>query len=59
MLFSVRFRFVYMVGLAAYTFVNVLLMEGLTFYGLPIATPYVLALFVVSVVLIWEGNRLI
>lgn len=59
MLFSIRFRYVYMVGLAAYTFVNVLLMEALAFYGLPVEKPYVLALFLVSVVLIWEGNRLI
>jgi hypothetical protein len=48
-----------MLGLAVYTFVNVLLMEALPFYGLPVAQGYVLLLFVVSVVLIWEGNRLI
>ena len=59
MLFSLRLRYVYMLGLAAYTFVNVQLMEALPYYGLPVAQGYVLLLFVVSVVLLWEGNRLI
>ena len=59
MLFSLRLRYVYMLGLAVYTFVNVLLMEALPYYGLPVARSYVLLLFVASVVLIWEGNRLI
>ncbi|WP_046243886.1 sensor histidine kinase [Hymenobacter terrenus] len=59
MLFSLRLRYVYMLGLAVYTFVNVLLMEALPYYGLPVANGYVLLLFVVCVVLIWEGNRLI
>ncbi len=48
-----------MLGLAAYTFANVMLMEALPYYGLPVAGGYVLALFVVCVGLIWEGNRLI
>ncbi|SFQ36141.1 sensor histidine kinase [Hymenobacter arizonensis] len=59
MLFSIRLRYVYMLGLAGYTFVNVLLMEVLPFYNLPVEKSYVLALFVVSVVLVWEGNRFI
>lgn len=59
MLFSIRLRFVYMLGLGAYTFVNVLLMEALPFYELPVANGYVLGLFLLSAILIWEGNRLI
>lgn len=59
MLFSLRLRYVYMLGLAVYSFVNVLLMEALPYYGLPVAAGYVLLLFVVSVGLVWEGNRLI
>ncbi|MBD2770157.1 histidine kinase [Hymenobacter sp. BT664] len=59
MLFSLRLRYVYMLALAVYTFSNVLLMEALPFYGLPVAQTHVLLLFVVSVALIWEGNRLI
>ncbi|MBC8083911.1 MAG: histidine kinase, partial [Hymenobacter sp.] len=59
MLFSTRLRYVYMLGLGAYTFANVVLMEALPYYGLPVAGGYVLVLFLVCVVLIWEGNRLI
>ena len=59
MLFSVRLRYVYMLGLGAYTYLNVLLMEALPYYGLPVPTGYVLLLFLVSVALIWEGNRLV
>lgn len=59
MLFSIRLRFLYMLGLGAYTFMNVLLMEALPFYGLPVANRYVLGLFLLSATLIWEGNRLI
>lgn len=59
MLFSTRLRYVYMLGLGAYSFVNVVLMEALPFYGLPVPYAYVLGLFLVCVTLIWEGNRLI
>jgi len=59
MLFSLRLRYVYMLLLAGYSFANVLLMEALPYYGLPVAQANVLLLFVGSVVLIWEGNRLL
>lgn len=59
MLVFIRLRHVYMLALALYTFVNVLLMEALPYYGLPVEQSYMLVLIVVSVVLIWEGNRLI
>jgi two-component system LytT family sensor kinase len=59
MLFSVRLRYVYILGLGAYTCLNVLLMEALPYYGLPVPAGYVLLLFLVSVALVWEGNRLI
>ncbi|OGX82863.1 hypothetical protein BEN49_13255 [Hymenobacter coccineus] len=58
-MFSIRLRYVYMLALAAYTFVSVLLMEALPYYGLPVEQSYTLVLFALSVVLIWEGNRLI
>ena len=59
MLFSTRLRYFYMLALGAYTFLNVLVMEALPFYGLSVASGYVLVLFLVCVTLIWEGNRLI
>ncbi|MCP1386270.1 sensor histidine kinase [Runella salmonicolor] len=57
-MFSIHNRFVYMILLGLYSFLNTLLVEAFDHY--PISTPksVILALFVLVVIGIWEGNRI-
>jgi len=58
-MFATRYRLLYALLLGAYSGANVLFMEALGSYGLPVAPAYLLGLFAVVVALIWEGNLLI
>jgi len=58
-MFSNRYRYALILLLAVYTYTNVLFMEVMHYYGLSVPTGWVLALFVVVVALIWEGNHLV
>ena len=58
-MFRTRFRLAYALALAGYTWANVLFMEALVHYALPVAPGYLLLLFGAVVVLLWEGNRLV
>ena len=58
-MFATRYRLLYALLLGVYSGGNVLFMEALGSYGLPVAPGYLVGLFGVVVVLIWEGNRLI
>ena len=58
-MFSIRYRFLFMILLAGYSFVNTLLVESFEHY--PIITPrlVILLLFLVLTIAIWEGNRIL
>ena len=58
-MFSHRYRYLFIGLLAVYSFGNVLYMEALEYYGLHAHRLYVLLLFVLMSLLIWEGNRLV
>jgi sensor histidine kinase YesM len=58
-MFSHRYRYPFIALLAVYSFGNVLYMEALEYYGLHAHRLYVLLLFLLMSLLIWEGNRLI
>jgi hypothetical protein len=58
-MFANRYRYALILLLAVYTYTNVLFMEVMHYYGLAMPAGWVLALFVVTVGLIWEGNHLV
>lgn len=58
-MFSTRYRLVYALALGGYTGLNVLFMEALVHYELPVAPGYLVGLLAAVVLLVWEGNRLI
>ncbi len=58
-MFSYRYRYVWILLLAVYSFVNTLYVEAPVYYQLPVAEWELLAFFGTVILLIWEGNRLI
>jgi two-component system, LytTR family, sensor kinase len=58
-MFSNRYRYGFIALLAGYSFLNVLYMEALEYYGLHAHRAYVLLLFGLMILFIWEGNRLV
>ncbi len=58
-MFSTRYRLAYALVLAGYTWTNVLFMEAVVHYGLPVAPANLLLLVGAMVLLLWEGNRLV
>ena len=58
-MFANRYRYLFIALLGGYSFVNVLYMEALEYYGLHPARGYVLVLLLIAAFLIWEGNRLV
>ncbi|MCU0353840.1 MAG: histidine kinase [Cytophagales bacterium] len=57
-MFAHRYRYGFVVLIAAYSYVNTLYVEALEYYRIPLAGWEVLALFAFMVTAIWEGNRL-
>jgi two-component system, LytTR family, sensor kinase len=57
-MFAHRYRYLFVLLLGGYSFVNTLYVEALAHYGLPMNLGELLAYLVVLVLLIWEGNRL-
>ena len=58
-MFSIRYRFWFMILLGGYSFLNTLLVESFEHYPIVTAKPVILALFLVLTIAIWEGNRLL
>lgn len=58
-MFSNRYRYALALALAVYTWANVLFMEAVVRYDLLVAPRYLLLLFGATVLLLWEGNRLV
>lgn len=56
-MFSIRYRFVYMILLGVYSFSNILLVEAFDHYPIKTAKTVLLFLFIGVVIGIWEGNR--
>lgn len=56
-MFSIRYRFVYMILLGAYSFTNILLVEAFDHYPIKTGKPALFLLFIAIVIGIWEGNR--
>jgi two-component system, LytTR family, sensor kinase len=55
--FSVRYRYLYILLLAGYSFFNILFTVGNQFFDFKIETPYLFAVLFVVVVGVWESNR--
>ncbi|MCY7359085.1 MAG: histidine kinase [Rudanella sp.] len=53
------YRYLFMLLLAVYSFVNTLVVSVFVYYPLPVGQVEVAALFLLFTVAIWEGNRLI
>jgi sensor histidine kinase YesM len=58
-MFAHRYRYLFVLMLGGYSFVNTLYVEALAHYGLSMSLVELLAYFIVLVLLIWEGNRLV
>lgn len=56
-MFSIRYRFVYMIFLGAYSFTNILLVEAFEHYPIKTGKTELFLLFIAVVIGIWEGNR--
>lgn len=56
-MFATRYRYLCILALAGYTWANVLFMEALVHYALPVGPGPLLLLFGAVVLLLWEGNR--
>ena len=58
-MFSTPYRYLFMLLLAGYSFLNTLSVDAFDHYPIPVGRAEVAALFVVITVGIWEGNRLL
>lgn len=56
-MFSTRYRFVFILLLGAYSFLNTLLLESFDYYKIEVEKWYIFLLFLGVTGLIWEGNR--
>ena len=58
-MFAHRFRLVYILLLAAYSFFNILFTGGDNFFTFPISRYHLFAIILLMVALVWESNRLL
>ncbi len=58
-MFAHRYRYLFILLLAVYSFVNTLYVEALVYYQIRLPSGFVLAVFVGIVGLVWEGNRIL
>lgn len=58
-MFSIRYRFAYMILLGAYSFTNILLVEAFDHYPINTGKTELFLLFIAVVIGIWEGNRML
>jgi len=58
-MFSIRYRFLFMILLGGYSFLNTLLVESFEHYPIVTPKPVIFLLFLVLTITIWEGNRLL
>lgn len=58
-MFAHRYRYAFILLIAAYSYINTVYVEVLTYYHIPLATWEVLLFFTLIVFGIWEGNRLL
>ncbi|HBH24018.1 MAG TPA: sensor protein lytS [Cytophagales bacterium] len=59
MIFSVKYRYLYILLLSAYSFFNILFTEGYRLFGHAIQWYYLFSTLFILVVLIWESNHLL
>lgn len=58
-MFAHRFRYVYILLLAAYSFLNILFIGGDGLFNFPISQYHLFAIILMMVFLVWESNRLL
>lgn len=58
-MFSIRYRYLFMILLGGYSFLNTLLVESFEHYPIITPKPVILLLFIILTIAIWEGNRLL
>ncbi|MBC8111682.1 MAG: histidine kinase [Verrucomicrobia bacterium] len=58
-MFAHRLRYLFVLLLAVYSFVNTLFINGFEVYKIILPAPYIILFFLLVIVLLWEGNRLI
>lgn len=56
-MFALKYRYWFILLLAVYSFLNTLYAEALVYYRIDLPPGFVLGVFVLTVLLIWEGNR--
>lgn len=56
-MFSVRHRYLYIVLLGVYSYINIVLTTGNTFLGINLPEPVFMASVMALVLLVWEANR--
>lgn len=56
-MFQHRYRYVFIVLLALYSYLNALFSEAFTYYRLNIGSIYLVSIFVLICLGVWEGNR--
>ncbi|MGK7395686.1 MAG: sensor histidine kinase [Candidatus Cyclobacteriaceae bacterium M3_2C_046] len=58
-MFSIKYRYLFIVLLAIYSYVNILFTEGHRLLDLPLRPIYLFGILFLIVFLVWEGNRFI
>jgi two-component system, LytTR family, sensor kinase len=58
-MFAHRFRYLFVLLLAAYSFLNTLFINGFEVYNIILPAPYLILFFLVISFLVWESNRFI
>ncbi len=58
-MFAHRYRYLFIVGIAVYSYANTLYVEALDYYQIPLQHWLILTLFIGIVWGIWEGNRML
>ena len=58
-MFNHKYRYLFIVILSVYSYINTLFSEALHYYGITENPLYIIAAFLLICLLVWEGNRLL